>query len=352
MIPLRKPIVSWNEVRKLIGFDEEALRSMADRAGGMYRSRDRGSLRRGKWKWRHIDDPVPELKRVQKALVRGVLRPLILPACFCGSVSGRSPADAVRPHVGRPSILALDLRDFFPRTNFKRVYRAWTRVVGCSPDIARVLTKLTTHHRKLPQGAPSSPNLANLAFLDIGLAIVRVCESANLRATFFVDDILISGDRPAAALNTVLDVLQRNGYGIKREKMEFMGPRDRHRALGTVFNRFVSYGREPFAILRNRVLRLRDEPLIMPFEIRSLTGAAHYVRSLNEAQGERLLALLSDIRPTVADAPRADSVRWAECRGGVRCLANPQHRHASPPGPHLPASPYASRPPLSADEAN
>ncbi|MCC7139888.1 MAG: RNA-directed DNA polymerase [Planctomycetes bacterium] len=320
----RPQIVSWNLIRQVTGFSADELRSVAERAGGLYESRDRLAHKAKKPKWRHIDDPVPELKRIQRALVRGLLRPIPLPAFFCGSVSGRSPVDAIKPHVGRPSILALDLRDFFPRTSHKRVYRAWTRVVGCSPEIAGVLTQLTTLHRRLPQGAPSSPPLANLAFLEIGLAIESACRNAGLRVTFFVDDILISGDQPGTVLDEIIDLLQQSGYGVKRSKMEFMGPRERHAALGAVFNRFISYGRGPFAIIRQRILALIDSAEVTPSQIRSLTGAAHYVRFLNKNQGDKLLALIVQLRPTVEDGPREPKAQWETCRGGNKCKAKPR----------------------------
>ena len=40
---------------------------------------------------------------------------------------------------------------------------------GCTPAIARILTKLTTHKYQVPQGIPTSTLIANLVFKPIGM---------------------------------------------------------------------------------------------------------------------------------------------------------------------------------------
>ena len=63
---------------------------------------------------------------------------------------------------------------------------------GFSPDVASVITKLTTFKGHLPQGAPTSTTLANLVFLPTGLKLNEIAKQHNLRFTIFVDDVTFS----------------------------------------------------------------------------------------------------------------------------------------------------------------
>src|SRR5947209_19928454 len=102
--------------------------------------------------------------------------------CVHGFRRGRSILSYAAPHVGRRIVLRFDLRDFFPSIPSSRVH-ALFRTIGYPVVVARLLTGLCTnavpedvwgpgagdwrqrrHYRypHLPQGAPTSPALANL----------------------------------------------------------------------------------------------------------------------------------------------------------------------------------------------
>ena len=48
-------------------------------------------------------------------------------------------------------VITNDLKDFFPSISNRNVYDVFLRRLGCKPDIARYLTKLTTIDGCLPQ---------------------------------------------------------------------------------------------------------------------------------------------------------------------------------------------------------
>ena len=48
-----------------------------------------------------------------------------------------------------------------------------------SPDVGRILTKLTTYKYEVPQGIPTSTHIANLVALPIDQRLIEICD-ANL----------------------------------------------------------------------------------------------------------------------------------------------------------------------------
>lgn len=68
------------------------------------------------------------------------------------------------------------------------------RLNGYSPDVAHILTQLTTFKGHLPQGAPTSPTLANLVGLNYDKLLLDICIKNNLKYTRYVDDLWFSAN--------------------------------------------------------------------------------------------------------------------------------------------------------------
>ena len=66
---------------------------------------------------------------------------------------------------------------------------------GFSPDVASILTKLTTFKGHLPQGSPTSTTIANLVFVPVGDELQSIAEREGLRFTTFVDDVTMSSQQ-------------------------------------------------------------------------------------------------------------------------------------------------------------
>jgi RNA-directed DNA polymerase len=117
-----------------------------------------------------------------------------------------------------------DIRSFYPSVTSKAIYEMWRSEFGFGPDIARVLTQLTTGH--LPRGASTSGYLANLALFLSSDRIQRIAEALQLTNTFFVDDIGISGANAREAIGPVIAVLRDAGVAVRRDKTSIMSAHD------------------------------------------------------------------------------------------------------------------------------
>ena len=245
-------------------------------------------------KLRVIDNPSEEIKVVQSLITERLLKPLDLPYHICGGIRGKSVLDNVALHQNSKVLLKIDIARFFPSISNKHVYKVWRVLLGCSPRISSLLTKLTTFERHLPQGAPSSTMLANLVLYSCDAPIRIECERLKIRYSSWVDDLAFSSENPRAVVNLVASSLQKNGFRISRKKLEIIGPGSRKVLNGVLLGRQLSVPPERLARIRSGIHKLRQG------RVRS-TDAARYVQSLRGS-----IAQVATINPTKAKVLREE----------------------------------------------
>ena len=189
---------------------------------------------------RTIEAPGKLLKQIQRSINVNVVAPLWLPDSLHAYRVGRSVVTAMTPHRGRLFWWRADIKDFYPSISARRVYGMFV-ALGCSPDVAHLLTRLTTRRHRLPQGAPTSPGLANLYLRVSGVAarLEGLAKKHDLCVTFFGDDIILTGDRPFMGLRVhVREIIESIGLRLHTTKTQttVVGPDTEHKALGVIVN--------------------------------------------------------------------------------------------------------------------
>ncbi len=201
-------------------------------------------------KERKIDNPVLVTKDLQKRINRRLLRELPLPGHICGGVRGKTLLDNITPHLKARVIVTLDIKSFFPRITTFQVYDIWRRLLGCSPEIAALLTRLTTFERRLPQGAPTSSTLANLVLFSFDQPIRKFCEKHGIVYTTWIDDLIFSGTESRSVINVAVLALRAGGFSLPHKKLKIMSAGERMLVTG------VLLGRKP-GVLRKYASRTR-----------------------------------------------------------------------------------------------
>jgi RNA-directed DNA polymerase len=186
-------------------------------------------------KARPIDNPLQPLKGIQKQINKALLRPIVLPDHIFGAVRSRSILGNAALHKGASLLVTLDVRQCFPSITNTHVYRVWQDVLGCSPHIASLLTKLTTFSRHLPQGAPTSPLLANLFIWSVDGPIRERCSELGVRYSTWIDDLAFSGAHARDLIQWTADVLRKNGLRLSHKKIRIMGGSETKALTGTRF---------------------------------------------------------------------------------------------------------------------
>ena len=175
----------------------------------------------GEYWSRTINPPKDELKTIQKRINAYLVDNINLPRYAFGGIKGKDNILNARMHKGQKYIFQTDLKDFFPNITHKMVYAMFVRQ-GFSPDVASLLTKLTTYKGHLPQGAPTSTTIANLVFVPAGLDILAIAERKGLRFTTFVDDVTISDQRDfKSVVPEIIDIIESHGFKINKRKTTY-----------------------------------------------------------------------------------------------------------------------------------
>jgi hypothetical protein len=211
---------------------------------------------------RLIEAPKRTLRDAQRRLLDRVLAHVSPHEAAHGFVPGRSVIGHARAHTGRAIVLRLDLEDFFLSVSGAKV-RAIYSAVGYSKHIAALLTGLSTArsprdvvsssfvtdwtqrrrlmHRHLPQGAPTSPGLANLAAWRLDRRLSALASSLGATYTRYADDLAISGDEHLAwsisrALPLVGAIAIEEGFALQHRKTRVMRRGVSQRLCGLVVN--------------------------------------------------------------------------------------------------------------------
>lgn len=274
---------------------------------------------------RLIEAPKPKLKRVQWRILDGILGHVKPHPAAHGFVVGRSICTNAQPHLGQRVVLKLDLENFYPSVSLNRVVSIF-RSLGYCREAAIWLGRLTTTSlpaamqrqsdsisdlkpylgRRLPQGAPTSPALANLSAFSLDLRLAGLSRSFGANYTRYADDLTFSGDeqflRSLAVFIPLVDQIVRSErFSLNKRKRKVIRNNQRQTVTGVVVNTHPNVARRDYdtlkAILTNCIRRgpsTQNHDRHESFSAH-LQGRIAHVVQLNPARGERLRRLFEQI---------------------------------------------------------
>lgn len=299
---------------------------------------------------RKITAPRQSLKRIQRKILDEILAKLPVHPASHGFVRGRSVLTNAQPHEGAQVVVKMDLRDFFPTIHYQRVKGLFRRL-GYNSEIAQLLAGLTTHRSKLadglvvwpgalPQGAPTSPALANLLCLRLDARLSGLASRVGAKYTRYADDLTFSfrslpaaaqvaepesatADAKIAAPSQPLDakgiggflwwvdqICQQEGFIENSAKRRVLWASNQQRVTGVVVNSGLHIPRAARHQFRALLHNCRMDGLARHARGRSdfrayLLGFASYVKMVQPELGRKLLLEVKEV--LAADASRASS---------------------------------------------
>jgi RNA-directed DNA polymerase len=255
--------------------------------------------------WREILEPNPELKRLQGQLLRWLTARRVRVGPYAhGFVRGRSILTHALLHAGRRVVVRMDVRDFFPSIRSEMVSTSLLHE-GLSIDDARRFSELCTVDGRLPQGAPTSPLLANLAFKHVDFRLAALTRA--LRPRFpsaysrYADDLVFSSDAPdwQEVIFPVRKIVESAGFKLHPRKTHVARSHCSQRVTGLVVNSRPNVPREYRRNLRAELHEVRKSVRAgraVEKDWQVLRGKAAYVHQVNTLLGRSLLQQVDDLQ--------------------------------------------------------
>lgn len=279
---------------------------------------------------RLIERPKPLMRFVQHRLLHDLLDRVPPHDAAHGFRHGRSIVTFAAPHADKPLVMRFDLADFFASVTQARVHAMFC-ALGYPVAVARALTALSTNRvpsrvlhsgelkgkfdwieqqrlrtRHLPQGASTSPALANLCALRLDTRLAALARSLDGHYTRYADDLAFSGAArfKQAAANMpiwVAAIAREEGFDIQPRKTRVMGRSRRQQLAGVVVNRHPNLARDRFDVLKAILTNcVRHGPASQNHDGRAdfrawLAGHVAHTAMLNSARGAKLKAIFDRI---------------------------------------------------------
>lgn len=257
-----------------------------------------------KGKVRNFSNPSINLRTIQKK-VNKLLDRIEFPESIQGGISGRSIISHAKIHEGKSYVSNYDLKNFFPSIKSWMVYRSFIDQ-DCSPDVASILTRLTTADGKVPQGFLTSPKIAGLVLTNINNRLEKLLSPLGFKFSFWVDDLTISGNDDISKVDKkIQEIFSCSPLELNFTKTKHFGPNDRQECVGLVVNSSTNKCAEIRKKLKNELIAVKkfglenyletNNILIDKFSyIRNLKGRVAFMVQVNK-DNEKYLSLLKDI---------------------------------------------------------
>jgi len=214
-------IRSVKHLASTLGISNDFLLKLGENSSQYYRTFDREV----KGKTRTLVEATGYLKIVQRRILDNLLIRIPRSASSFGQAKGRTIKDNAKVHARSKFIIKLDIKDFYPSIHSTKAYKFFIEKQECSPDVARMLTSLTTYNYSLPLGTSTSPMLADLIVKPIDVRINGMANKVGLKYTRYVDDLTMSGNFPLERIKRmVIKVLEQSGFKTKKEKLIYYRP--------------------------------------------------------------------------------------------------------------------------------
>lgn len=206
---------------------------------------------------RRLTVPDGALKRVQRAILRNLLVHMPLSSCATAYRFGGGAVCNAERHVGRDQVLRLDILHFFDSVRYSAVKDAAFPPEIFSEPLRVLLAMLCYYRDALPQGAPTSPAIANLVLRDFDLRMGRLCRERGVAYTRYCDDLTFSGRDLTGIQELAEQGLRELGFLLNRRKTCLRPAGQRQVVTGLVVNEKVSVPRETRRALRQELYYCR-----------------------------------------------------------------------------------------------
>ena len=174
---------------------------------------------------RELNVPIFALKVTQRWILKEILEKINVSdraMAFIPHKNGlKENAECHRKNI---FLLEMDIQDFFNSILEKRVFKLFCNM-GYSSNVSAILTNLCTFNGCLPQGAVTSPYLANLICYQLDIRINGLCSKRDIEYSRYADDLSFSSNNKASLVkieHILIKIIEDEGFEINPKKTRFL----------------------------------------------------------------------------------------------------------------------------------
>ena len=272
---------------------------------------------------RLIESPKSLLKEVQRKINLEMLSKLPIHNAAHGYCAQRSSITHAQKHTCKNTLVLFDIANCFQSIQWREVYQN-LKSLAYPPEITKYLTGLSTHQisksdvvdglsesqkalllqRHLPQGAPTSPTLSNLALYCLDKRLAGLSKKLHMDYSRYADDLAFSTNKQRDwhfLEPLVASICIEEGFVLNHRKSRIIRAHQRQQLTGVIVNQFPNIDRRYYdrlkAILTNCVrfgLESQNHEN-HEFFYAHLAGSVNYVSTLNRNRGAKLRKILEQI---------------------------------------------------------
>ena len=251
--------------------------------------------------YRIICAPSKQLKGIQRWIMVFILRKVDLPTPSTAFRPACSIVRNAKPHTEQDFVFNADIKDFFPSITARRVCGLF-KSLGYPGDVAFALARLTTFDDCLPQGAPTSPDIANIICRKLDSRLEGLCNKRGWSYTRYCDDITISGTGGISdtSISTISEIVEEEGFVLNSRKTHTVRRNGRQMVTGLVVNENVSIPRYQRKRWRAVFHQAKLEPKRFVERTAELQGYISFLRMVNPGDSacHRYEEVLQKVRPS------------------------------------------------------
>lgn len=280
--------------------------------------------------WRLLEVPKSRLCNIQRKILQQILNRVPPHAAAQAFQQGHSSLSHAALHTGQRVVVRLDLKDFFTSIPGARLHALFAKL-GYPEKVAGTLARLCSNRTPtaivkdktsrqsalvssghllrsphLPQGAPTSPALANLCAYRLDIRLQALADNMQASYSRYADDLTFSGDEKfeqslARFIPQVAAIAIDEGFLLNYKKTSVMRAATRQQVTGIVVNSHCNIKRTDYDALKAILTNcLRSNPASQNREGHAdfhahLAGKLAYMRMINPARTAKLQTLFEQI---------------------------------------------------------
>ncbi len=255
---LTMPQISWLSYHRITAKTDHYHRFQIPKRKGGFRS---------------IASPKPTLRTAQSWILENILSKIPVHENAMAFRKNRSITDNAEPHQGKGVVIKMDLKDFFPSIQFRRIkglYQSFGYNEGVSTIFALICTDafrvnaqldgqnfyVALGERYLPQGACTSPTLTNIICRKLDRRLTGLAQKYGFTYTRYADDMVFShpdkhNKTVAWILKCVKEVIAEEGFILHPDKTAVMRSHRRQAVTGIVVNERMNVSRRDLRKFRS-----------------------------------------------------------------------------------------------------